>query len=470
MLKYKILFFTILILVGNMLKFSSADLETWMCGPYTLCQVAERYGKVFDPDVVAKLSKTTEQGTTMKGLADAAYQLGMKVVGQKTTYSNLHQLTPPLIALIKVQDNIVTNHFIVIDKIEANQIEIWDVNKGYEIYSKEKFESMWEGYVLLISLLPPQSQVPVDAPDIQIDTPIHDFGTLPQMETAEHTFTIKNVGMLPLEILEVHPSCNCETVELKEKIILAGGQTQLNVLFRGTSNSGKTRLAVYLKTNDPDEPNVVISMFGIINGIARVYPGHFNLGKITQDESIRKSFLIYPRNYGYELKVDSVKSNSPFIKTKLHKVKDKEILARVNFEIRQLPLGPFRKTIIVTTNAEKYSEIHIGIEGTVIGEILLEPNQFFFGFQKVGEPVHRTVTVEKHGKADLKILKVEGNLSFVDIKIIQVEPSKKYKIEAICIPTADFPKSIRDVIKIHTNTKKQPILKIPVYGILQNYP
>jgi len=450
-----------------MLNLSLADLETWMGGPYTLCQVAERYGKVFDPNVVAKLSKTTERGASLKGLADAAHQLGMKVVGQKTTYSNISQLTPPLIALIKVQDNIITNHFIVIDKIEADQIEIWDVNRGYEIYSKEKFESMWEGYVLLISLLPPQSQVPVDAPDIQIDAPIHDFGTLPQMEPVNHEFIIKNVGMLPLEILDVHPSCNCEKVELEEKVIPSGEQTKLNVSFQGTSNSGKTRVAVYLKTNDPDEPNVVVSMFGIINGIARVYPGHFNLGKITQDESIRKSFLIYPRNYGYELKVESVKSNSPFIKTKLHKVKDKEILARVNFEIKQLPFGPFRETIIVTTNAEKYSEIHIGVEGTVIRDLLLEPNQFFFGFLKVGKPVHRTVTVEKHGKPDLKILKVEENLSFVDIKIIQVEQGKKYKIEAVCTPTTTSPKSIRDVVKIHTNSKKQPILKIPVYGILQ---
>ena len=322
----------------------------------------------------------------------------------------------------------------------------------------------------LFPCCPPQNQVPVDAPDIQIDTPIHDFGTLPQMESVNHDFIIKNVGMLPLEILEVHPSCNCETVELKQKIILSGGQTKLTVLFRGTSNSGKTRAAVYLKTNDPDEPNVVVSMFGIINGVARVYPGHFNLGNIMQDESIRKSFLIYPRNYGYELKVKSVTASSPLIRPKLSKVKDKEILARVNFEIRQLPLGPFRETIIVTTNAEKYSEIHIGIEGTVIGEILLEPNQFFFGFQKVGKSVHRTVTVEKYGKSDLKILKVEKNLSFVDIKIIQVEPSKKYKIEAICTPTKASPKSIRDVVKIHTNSKKQPILKIPVYGILQNCP
>lgn len=44
---------------------------------------------------------------------------------------------------------------------------------------------------------------------------------------------------------------------------------------------------VYLKTNDPDEPEVVVSLFGIVNGIAGVYPGHFNLGEIGQEESIR---------------------------------------------------------------------------------------------------------------------------------------------------------------------------------------
>lgn len=50
---------------------------------------------------------------------------------------------------------------------------------------------------------------------------------------------------------------------------------------------------MYLKTNDPDEPEVVVSMFGIINGVAGVYPGHFNLGNIVQEEPIRKSFRIF---------------------------------------------------------------------------------------------------------------------------------------------------------------------------------
>lgn len=144
--KRKTILMTIIpFLIVVLLPFGQAELSSWMCGPYTLCQVAERYGTVLDPEVVAEFARTTEAGTTMKGLADAAYQLGMKVVGQKTTYQNLLQLTPPLIALVKTQGSTTANHFIVIDKIEGNQIETWDVNRGYAIRSKEVFESMWDG-------------------------------------------------------------------------------------------------------------------------------------------------------------------------------------------------------------------------------------------------------------------------------------------------------------------------------------
>ena len=76
--KRKTIFIIIVpILVAVLLTFSQAEPPSWMCGPYTLGQVAERYGTVVDPEVVARLARTTEVGTTMKGLADAAYQLGM---------------------------------------------------------------------------------------------------------------------------------------------------------------------------------------------------------------------------------------------------------------------------------------------------------------------------------------------------------------------------------------------------------
>ena len=372
----------------------------------------------------------------------------------------------PLIALVKTPDNSTSNHFVVVDKIERNQIEIWDVRRGYSILPKKKFESMWEGYVLLLSPPRPQGAVPADAPNIEIDVPSYDFGVIPQMEKVEHSFTIKNVGGSPLEILEVDPSCTCEKVDLKEKVIPPGGTTKLDVRYRGTTNSGKTRVAVYLTTNDPNEPEMVVSLFGIVNGTAGVYPGHFHLGEIGQEELVRKSFVIFRPAFD-TIRVKSVKSSSQQVQTKFQRLDETDRIARVHFDLQGLPLGPFRETITVITDAEKYSEIYVGVEGTVVGELLLEPNQFFTGFLQVDTPVHRTVTLEKRGQADLEILKVENSLAIVQTKIVPVEPGKKYQIEATCTPTADSPKSIRDVIEIHTNSKKQPLLKVPLYGLLQ---
>ncbi len=457
-------FYTMLVIAFGLLSSSQAELPSWMCGPYTLCQVAERHGVVIKPEKVAALAGTTKAGTTLKGLADAAGQLGMSPVGQKTNYRHLRRLTPPLIALVKTPG--ASTHFIVVDKIERNQIEIWDVRQGYSILPKKKFESIWEGYVLVLSPPRPQEAIPTDAPDIEIDAPSYDFGVIPQMERVEHTFIIKNVGGSPLEILEVDPSCTCEKVDLREKVIPPGGTTQLDVRYRGSTNSGKTRVAVYLKTNDPDEPAAVVSLFGIVNGTAGVYPGHFHLGEIGQEELIRKSFVIYRPAFD-TIRVKSVKSSSPQVQTKFQRLDETDLIARVHFDLQGLPLGPFRETITVTTDAEKYSEIYVGIEGTVVGELLLEPNQFFMGFLQVDTSVRRTVMLEKRGKADLEILKVENSLSIVQTKIVPVESGKKYQIEATCTPTASSPKSIRDVIQIHTNSEKQPLLKVPLYGLLQ---
>ncbi len=460
------LFYMILVIVGGLAQSGQAKSPSWMCGPYALCQVAERHGVVLKPEKVGELAGTTKAGTTMKGLADAAHQLGMKSVGQKTNYRHLRRSPMPLIALVKTPDNSTSNHFVVVDKIERNWIEIWDVNQGYLILSREKFESMWEGYILALSPPQPQGAVPADVPDIEIDAPTYDFGAIPQMEAVEHSFIIKNVGGGPLEILEVEPSCTCEKVDLKEKVIPPGETTQLDLRYRGSNNSGKIRASVYLKTNDPDEPEMVVSLFGIVNGTAGVYPGHFNLGEIGQEELVRKSFVIFRPAFD-TIRVKSVKSSSPQVQTKFQRLDETDLIARVHFDLRGLPLGPFRETITVITDAEKYSEIYVGVEGTVVGELLLEPNQFFTGFLQVGTPVQRTVTLEKRGQADLEILKVENSLSIVQTEIIPVEPGKKYQIEATCTPTASSPKSIRDVIQIHTNSKKQPLLKIPLYGLLQ---
>ena len=110
----------------------------------------------------------------MKGLADACISVGDAARGSKDQLSE----SPPIDTAFHCarQNTGYRHHFIVVDKIERNQIEIWDVRQGYSILPKKKFESMWEGYVLVLSPPGPQGVIPADAPDIEIDAPSYDLG------------------------------------------------------------------------------------------------------------------------------------------------------------------------------------------------------------------------------------------------------------------------------------------------------
>ena len=69
-------FYTILAVAFSLLPASQAELPYWMCGPYTLCQVAERHGVVVKPERVAALAGTTKAGTTMKGAGQCRRSIG----------------------------------------------------------------------------------------------------------------------------------------------------------------------------------------------------------------------------------------------------------------------------------------------------------------------------------------------------------------------------------------------------------
>ena len=78
------------------------------------------------------------------------------------------------------------------------------------------------------------------------------------------------------------PSCTCEKVDLRAKVIPSGETTQLDVHYQGSNNSGKIRASVYLRTNDPDEPEMVVSLFGIVKlstGLRGSIRGISTLGK-----------------------------------------------------------------------------------------------------------------------------------------------------------------------------------------------
>lgn len=102
-------------------------------------------------------------------------------------------------------------------------------------------------------------------PEIAITPPSYDFGRVKYGEVKAYVFEIKNTGNAPLEISEISTSCSCTQAFLENRVIAPGGAENMKVTFnpavhKDDTDLGKLKRTVYLKTNDPQNPEPFISI------------------------------------------------------------------------------------------------------------------------------------------------------------------------------------------------------------------
>ncbi|CAA0230756.1 ABC transporter ATP-binding protein [Tenacibaculum maritimum] len=129
------------------------------CGPTCLKIIAKFYGKIYSIDFLREKAHITQQGSSYGGIAEAAEIIGMHSLGANITYNTLAKEAPlPCIAHWRQR------HFVVVYKIDKDQVYISDPAHGLIKYTKDEFLDGWipnkqkqsnsEGSVLLLEPTP----------------------------------------------------------------------------------------------------------------------------------------------------------------------------------------------------------------------------------------------------------------------------------------------------------------------------
>lgn len=107
------------------------------------------------------------------------------------------------------------------------------------------------------------SEISTPAPSIEIFPDSYDFGNVPYSEV-KTVLEVRNTGGLPLEIRGVLTSCGCTKAYIEEPYIPPGGSANLTVTFdpnvMGLDLYGRIFRIVYVKSNDPDNPEVEVEI------------------------------------------------------------------------------------------------------------------------------------------------------------------------------------------------------------------
>ncbi|MDI6772750.1 MAG: DUF1573 domain-containing protein [bacterium] len=104
-------------------------------------------------------------------------------------------------------------------------------------------------------------------PAIALDPTALDFGPLSAPMVKTRTVVVRNSGRAPLRIEAISSSCGCTTGKMDATGISPGGAAQMRVTFDTIAHgpqTGPARHAVYLRTNDPRNPEVEIEVRAIV--------------------------------------------------------------------------------------------------------------------------------------------------------------------------------------------------------------
>jgi len=126
-----------------------------------------------------------------------------------------------------------------------------------------------------------------------------DFGDIKQGETVSHTFVISNNGGDLLKITNVQASCGCTAAAPEKNELAPGESTNLIVKFNSAGRQGMQKKTVKIFTNDPQNPEMVITINGNVvlagensGGLPTIYftETQHDFGKVNEGEKVNYTF------------------------------------------------------------------------------------------------------------------------------------------------------------------------------------
>ncbi|WNJ18813.1 DUF1573 domain-containing protein [Pontibacter sp. G13] len=97
-------------------------------------------------------------------------------------------------------------------------------------------------------------------PNIQFDVLEYDGGSVIEGEKVQVKYTFTNTGKDDLVLETVRASCGCTATAPKDKVIPGGATSEIVATFDSRGRSGKQQKTITVKSNDPDQPNVLLKL------------------------------------------------------------------------------------------------------------------------------------------------------------------------------------------------------------------
>ncbi len=316
--------------------------------------------------------------------------------------------------------------------------------------------------------VPPTKGKSAQGPDIYFKEKVFDFGEVDEGKKVAHSFQFKNKGNALLKIRKVGSTCGCIAALDTKKELKPGESGEIKAVFNSQNYMGWVRKAIYVQSNDPDEPTIALQITGKVLVDIGVNPRRVDFGQAELGESHQKVIDLFPMKLK-RLKVERVESSAPYLTT--HQ-EEKVIEDKPGVEITltlspRVPQGKLSESLKIYTNSKKQAIIPIPIIGTIRGGIWTSPEELVFGCHR-GHKRTLKLTVNVGERKEFKLLRAKDELGYVTATISLLQKEKlhqNYQIEVQVKPDAPVG-SFMEKLHLYTNDKKLPVIDVSLQGFI----
>ncbi|MBM80700.1 MAG: hypothetical protein CMJ78_08920 [Planctomycetaceae bacterium] len=240
-------------------------------------------------------------------------------------------------------------------------------------------------------------------PSASFDSTEHVFGTMHQGQEGEHSFIVTNEGEAPLQLVarQEDTTCQCTVGSVGKNGLAPGESTEITLTWKIKSALAKFHHSAKLRTNDPNQPTVVLHIKGKVGKLLRIRPHtEWPTGAMPDGEEVTLTGTLHSEIVD-AFEITEIESNSEHVgaawkvipKNELSKLIDLEenkmlppgstpqkqeiTEPRCGYDVTvtvkpTIEVGPFRKTLTIHTDVKDAETLTLHIYGNRAG-----PMEFF---------------------------------------------------------------------------------------------
>lgn len=288
------------------------------------------------------------------------------------------------------------------------------------------------------------------------------------------TWRIDNVGTADLVIDKTRASCGCTVVKLsdEQKTIPPGGQLEFQAEFDSHRRWGAQSKVVTIETNDPLEPSTQVEFKAEVVKTYELSPTNLNLRMIRRGVANERVATVTPESGRKSVEVVKIEFDNPApltYTTSPFVAPNGGTAQKISFVVTEnASLGPLIADAQITLNVDGLErQTELPIRGEIVADLTWTPKvvdatrQASVRGQQLAPLALRSTDAKPFGITASKA----GPL--LDVSITPEPTSPRAEFEVTLRVRDDAPPGpFAATLQIRTTLPDQPIIEIPVFGMV----